>query len=78
MPRFQSGRRLTYGKFQVRNFPKKPTQFEYKLREMNLTESTCLQSGVMKKWIEKNYTRLFIPESVISKLGLFMSEVILD
>lgn len=50
--------------------PAGPTEFEIEARRLKLTPEQYSSSIELRRWILKNFTRVYVPEYLLEKLGL--------
>lgn len=56
----------------------KPTAFEKFLQAEGISEADVPRSQKAQQWIRKHYKNTFIPESILSKVNLTLSEAEID
>ena len=47
-----------------------PTEFELLLNKLQIQEAKVVKNAAARGWIKSNYMRRFVPEKVLSALGL--------
>jgi hypothetical protein len=59
----------------IPHVPATATEFEKRMRELQLTRETCTGSSELREWSQRNRNRCYVPESLLKTWGITVDSV---